>query len=71
MPIREITRRTELSCNTVRTYLASSEQEQRYRRSKFPSKLSDYEQAATNWLHSTSATSAMPMRATELSQLAC
>jgi transposase len=48
MPIREIARRTELSCNTLRKYLACSEQEPLYRRSKFPSKLSDYEQAATS-----------------------
>jgi hypothetical protein len=34
----------------VRKYLASSEQEPRYRRSKFPSKLDDYEQAATSWI---------------------
>jgi len=41
-----------LSRNTVRKYLVSGELEPGYRRSKFPSKLDDYEQAATNWLHS-------------------
>ena len=39
MPIREITRRTELSCNTVRKYLASGELEPRYRRPKSPRNL--------------------------------
>ena len=50
MPIREIARRTELSCNTVRKYLASGELEPRYRRPKSPSKLDDYEQTLTSWL---------------------
>lgn len=51
MPIREITRRTGLSRNTVRKYLASGELEPRYRRLKSPSKLDDYEQTLTSWLH--------------------
>ena len=51
MPIREITRRTGLSRNTVRKYLASGELEPRYRRPKSPSKLDDYEQTLTSWLH--------------------
>jgi transposase len=34
MPIREITRRTGLSRNTMRKYLASGELEPRYRRPK-------------------------------------
>jgi hypothetical protein len=51
MPIREITRGTGLSRNTVRKYLASGELEPRYRRPKFPSKLDDYEQTLTSWLH--------------------
>ena len=50
MPIREITRCTELSRNTVRKYLASDELEPRYRRPKPPSKLDDYEQTHTSWL---------------------
>jgi transposase len=41
MPIREITRRTGLSRNTVRQYLASNELKPRYRRPKCPSKLDD------------------------------
>jgi transposase len=44
MSIREITRRTGLSRNTVRKYLASGELEPRYRLPKSPSKLDDYEQ---------------------------
>jgi transposase len=51
MPTREITRRTGLSHNTVRKYLASGELEPRYRRPKSPSKLDDYEQTLTSWLH--------------------
>ena len=51
MPIREITRRTGLSRNTVRKYLASGELEPRYKRPKSPSKLDDYEQTLTSWLH--------------------
>ena len=38
MPIREITRRTRLSRNTVRKYLASGE----LQATKAPSKLDDY-----------------------------
>ena len=51
MPIREIARRTGLSRNTVRKYLASGELEPRYKRPKSPSKLDDYEQTLTSWLH--------------------
>jgi transposase len=51
MLIREITRRTGLSRNTVRKYLASGELEPRYRRPKSPSKLGDYEQALTSRLY--------------------
>jgi transposase len=51
MPIREITRRTGLSRNTVHKCLASGELEPRYRRPKSPSKLDDYEQTLTSWLH--------------------
>lgn len=51
MPIREIDCRTGLSLNTVRKYLASGELEPRYRRPKSPSKLDDYEQTLTSWLH--------------------
>jgi transposase len=43
MPIREISRRTRLSRNTVRKYLASQELEPAYSPRKSPSKLDDYE----------------------------
>ncbi len=51
MPIREIARRTGLSRNTVRKYLATDVVEPSYPRRKSPSKLDDYEQTLTNWLH--------------------
>jgi transposase len=50
MPIREIARRTGLSRNTVRKYLASGELEPRYRRSKSPSKLDSRRCVSFNWL---------------------
>ena len=50
MPIREITRRTGLSRNTVRKYLASGVVEPRYPKRKSPSKLDDYELTLTSWL---------------------
>ncbi len=50
MPIREITRRTGLSRNTVRKYLASGVVEPRYSNRKSPSKLDDYELTLTSWL---------------------
>lgn len=50
MPIREITRRTGLSRNTVRKYLASGVVEPRYPARKTPSKLDDYELTLTSWL---------------------
>jgi transposase len=50
MPIREITRRTGLSRNTVRKYLASGVVEPRYPKRKTPSKLDDYELTLTSWL---------------------
>jgi len=50
MQIREITRRTGLSRNTVRKYLASGVVEPRYPNRKSPSKLDDYEQTLINWL---------------------
>ena len=51
MPIREIARRTGLSRNTVREYLATTIVEPRYPQRKTPSKLDDYEAALTNSLH--------------------
>jgi transposase len=50
MPIREITRRTGLSRNTVRKYLASGVVEPRYPDRKSPSRLDDYELTLTSWL---------------------
>ena len=50
MPIREIARRTGLSRNTVRKYLASNVVEPVYPKRKSPSKLDDYEQTLTSWL---------------------
>ncbi len=50
IPIREITRRTGLSRNTVRKYLASGVVEPRYPNRKSPSKLDDYELTLTSWL---------------------
>jgi len=50
MPIREITRRTGLSRNTVRKYLESGVVEQRYPKRKNPSKLDDYELTLASWL---------------------
>ena len=50
MPIREIARRTGLSRNTVRKYLATQIIEPSYPVRKSPSKLDDYEATLTNWL---------------------
>lgn len=50
MAIREIARRTGLSRNTVRKYLASQVVEPTYPARKSPSKLEDYEETLTNWL---------------------
>jgi len=50
MPIREIARRTGLSRNTVRKYLASKDLEPAYPSRKSPSKLDSYEETLTNWL---------------------
>ena len=50
MPIREITRRTGLSRNTVRKYLANGVIEPCYPNRKSPTKLDDYELTLTSWL---------------------
>lgn len=50
MPIRQIAKRTGLSRNTVRKYLASHVVEPRYPKRQSPSKLDDYEQTLTSWL---------------------
>jgi len=51
MPIREISRRTGLSRNTVRKYLASGVVEPKYPKRKTPSKIDDYSATLNNWLH--------------------
>lgn len=51
MPIREIARRTGLSRNTVRRYLADGELEPKYSKRNASSKLDAYEQTLTSWLH--------------------
>lgn len=51
VPIREVARRTGLSRNTVKKYLASGEVEPRYQRKKTPSKLDDYEHTLNSWLY--------------------
>ena len=51
MPIREIARRTGLSRNTVRKYLASGVVEPQYPKRNTPTKLDEYSQTLTNWLH--------------------
>jgi len=50
IPIREIARRTGLSRNTVKKYLASQVVEPVYPARKSPSKLEDYEETLTSWL---------------------
>ena len=50
MPIREIARRTGLSRNTVRKYLADQNLEPAYPARKSSSKLDDYEETLTSWL---------------------
>ena len=48
--IREIARRTRLSRNTIRKYLASSELEPRYPKRLSPSKLDPYAEILASWL---------------------
>lgn len=50
MPIREISRRTGLSRNTIRKYLRSGAQEPRYRAPERPSKLDPFAAKLTGWL---------------------
>lgn len=49
--IRAIARRTGLSRNTVRKYLASGVVEPQYPKRKGNSKLDEYANTLTNWLH--------------------
>jgi len=51
LAIREIVRRTGLSRNTVRKYLASDIVEPSYPDRKTPSKIDEYVPILTNWLH--------------------
>jgi transposase len=50
MPIREIARRTGLSRNTVRKYLANQVVEPRYPPRQVPTNLDDYGETLTSWL---------------------
>ena len=50
MPIREIVRRTGLSRNTIRKYLANKVVEPKYPDRKPPSKLDDYATKLAAWL---------------------
>jgi transposase len=50
MPIREIVRRTGLSRNTIRKYLANKVVEPKYPNRKTPSKLDDYAAKLAAWL---------------------
>jgi transposase len=50
MAIREITRRTGLSRNTIRKYLASGVVEPKYSKRKNPSKLDEYAEILSSWL---------------------
>jgi len=51
LAIREIARRTGLSRNTIRKYLANGIVEPQYPMRKCVSKLDDYEQTLTSWLY--------------------
>ena len=51
MSLREIARRTGLSRNTVNKYLASNQVEPQYSKVKKESKLDEYAQTLTSWLH--------------------
>ena len=50
VPIREIARRTKLSRNTIRKYLADGALEPRYARRTSPSKLDPYAEMLASWL---------------------
>ena len=50
MAIREIVRRTRLSRNTIRKYLASGVVEPEYAKRKSPSKLDEYAEMLSSWL---------------------
>jgi transposase len=50
MPIRQIAKRTGLSRNTVRKYLAGNVVEPQYPKRRSPGKLDEYEHTLTSWL---------------------
>jgi transposase len=50
VPIREIVRRTKLSRNTIRKYLADGQLEPKYPKRKSPSKLDPYAEVLASWL---------------------
>ena len=50
LSIREITRRTKLSRNTIRKYLASGEVDPVYPKRKTPCKIDDYAEVLSSWL---------------------
>ena len=50
LAIREIVRRTGLSRNTIRKYLASDEVEPKYPKRSNPSKLDAYAETLSSWL---------------------
>ncbi len=51
MAIREIARRTGLSRNTIRKYLANGVVEPEYPKRKSASKLDEYAEVLSSWLH--------------------
>lgn len=55
--LREIARRTKLSRNTIKKYLASGEVEPRYPKRKSPSKLDPYAAELTEWLRANASLS--------------
>lgn len=50
MPIREISRRTGLSRNTIRKYLRAGTVEPKFQTPHRPSKLDPYAEKLTSWL---------------------
>lgn len=50
LSIQEMTRRTKLSRNTIRKYLASGEVEPAYPKRHTPSKIDDYAEVLSSWL---------------------
>ncbi len=63
MPIREISRRTGLSRNTIRKYLRSDAKEPSYQAPERPSKLDPFAEKLSGWLK-TEATKSRKQRRT-------